>query len=102
MPALLDLTGQRFGRLLVLARSGNLGKAVGWSARCDCGRTTTARSTDLQRDDHADPDERIGATGTGRGLAYSLNASHYQPRCKPCHGAFNAPTRKATTCQSAR
>jgi hypothetical protein len=33
-----DLQGQRFGRLLVLSRSPNLGKNVAWYCLCDCGK----------------------------------------------------------------
>ena len=39
-----DLTGQRFGRLVVLDR---LPKQK-WKCRCDCGRTNTVRSTHLR------------------------------------------------------
>ena len=37
MPNLIDLTNQRFGRLLVLYRAPNQGKRVMWHCRCDCG-----------------------------------------------------------------
>lgn len=151
MPALLNLTGQRFGRLVAVTRAENSGNRVVWTVRCDCGSTLTVRAEDLRSGnsrscgclradvtsrlrytpivdyfgaharvrtlrgraedhpcvdcgepaqdwsyDHTDPDERVGTKGTGRGLAYSLNASHYQPWCKPCHGAFDAPTRKVS------
>jgi hypothetical protein len=36
--------------------------------------------------DHQDPDQRIGQAGAeGEGLPYSLDPSHYRPRCVPCH-----------------
>lgn len=35
--------------------------------------------------DHDDPDERISDDG----LPYSLDTSHYEPRCVPCHKAFD-------------
>lgn len=150
MPALLNLAGQRFGRLLVTSHAANHGARTTWNVHCDCGRTIIARAEDLRSGntkscgclradvarqlnhtpvvdyfgahqrvrtargpaghhqcvdcgdraqdwsyDHADPTERFGTSHTGRGLAYSLNPLHYQPRCKPCHGAFDAPTRKA-------
>lgn len=42
-----DLTGQRFGRLTVLADAGRKdGRAV-WLCRCDCGHHTTVRSSNL-------------------------------------------------------
>lgn len=36
MPAFIDLTGRRFGRLVVIERTGRR-----WSCRCDCGNTKT-------------------------------------------------------------
>lgn len=39
----LDLTGKRFGKLLVLQRSGDTRK-VRWQCRCDCGVETVVRS----------------------------------------------------------
>lgn len=38
MPPRLDLTGQRFGRLTVLALAPNRGTKSAWTCRCDCGR----------------------------------------------------------------
>lgn len=35
-----DLTGQRFGKLVVLYRQGNCGKCAAWVCQCDCGRTS--------------------------------------------------------------
>jgi hypothetical protein len=41
MPRLVDRTGQRFGKLVVLERSGtNALKKVLWKCRCDCGNET--------------------------------------------------------------
>lgn len=37
MSKLIDLTGQRFGRLLVLYRAPNNGNNVMWHCQCDCG-----------------------------------------------------------------
>ena len=37
MPNLIDLSGQRFGRLTVLNRAPNHGKVVMWHCKCDCG-----------------------------------------------------------------
>jgi len=33
---LIDLTGKRFGRLLVLKRVANVGPHARWECRCDC------------------------------------------------------------------
>lgn len=40
MGKFIDLTGMRFGRLVVLKRSPDAGKGVKWICRCDCGNTT--------------------------------------------------------------
>ncbi len=55
MSALIDLTGRRFGRLLVLGREGTYYYDDGfvavplWRCRCDCGRETVVRGTCLRR-----------------------------------------------------
>lgn len=49
MVAVIDVTGQRFGRLVVAARaaSDKDGRAM-WLCNCDCGRTSAARGKDLR------------------------------------------------------
>lgn len=37
MPAAKQLSGQKFGRLVVLSRAGSRTGRVTWSCRCDCG-----------------------------------------------------------------
>ena len=48
MGRLIDITGNRFGRLTVKKRAGSTkaGNAT-WECLCDCGATTTQQSTDL-------------------------------------------------------
>ena len=46
----LDLTGQRFGKLTVLAPAENIGSHTAWLCRCDCGREIVAITRDLRRD----------------------------------------------------
>jgi len=49
MPAFRDLTGQRFGRLVVVEkRDGRRRGNVMWLCRCDCGQTTPIRGCDLR------------------------------------------------------
>ena len=49
MSALIDLTGQRFERLLVLERGENNARGHSrWVCRCDCGRTKLVWATDLR------------------------------------------------------
>lgn len=42
-----DLTGQRFGRLVVLGPAPNSGKKTRWVCRCDCGQDVAVTSTHL-------------------------------------------------------
>lgn len=48
---LIDLTGQRFGRLVVNRRAHALmyGKFVAWECECDCGGTVITVGTSLRR-----------------------------------------------------
>lgn len=48
MPALIDLTGQRFGRLAVLQRGPNKGGNVRWHCACDCGMRCVAYGSALR------------------------------------------------------
>lgn len=49
---LIDLTGRRFGRLVVTGRVPGLShKATIWRAACDCGKETTVRGDSLRRGD---------------------------------------------------
>lgn len=44
-----DLTGQRFGRLLVLRRLGQRpGRSVHWACRCDCGKTKVIPASSIK------------------------------------------------------
>lgn len=53
--------------------------------RCvDCGGSARHWSYD-----HTDPDERLGEGRWVGGLPYSLDPSHYSPRCVPCHKTFD-------------
>ena len=50
MGKLVDLTGQRFGRLVVLERAGSdNNKNAMWRCRCDCGNTITTSGKRLRR-----------------------------------------------------
>lgn len=50
MPAFIDRTGQRFGRLLVVQREGKAADgATTWRCACDCGETTVVRGKDIIR-----------------------------------------------------
>ena len=44
----LDLTGQRFGMLTVIAPAENIGRHTAWLCRCDCGREAVVRTSSLR------------------------------------------------------
>lgn len=47
---LLDISGQRFGRLIAIAPTNNTcGHSVIWECRCDCGRIAYVASTRLRK-----------------------------------------------------
>lgn len=48
MPKLIDLTGKKFNKLLVLERAENIGKKVAWRCLCDCGNETTVEGYSLK------------------------------------------------------
>jgi len=43
-----DLTGLKFGKLVVLSRALNKGKQIMWNCRCDCGNNGICYSTHLK------------------------------------------------------
>ena len=45
---LIDLTGKRFGRLVVVKRSENIHGRVAWECLCDCGNIKKVTSNDLK------------------------------------------------------
>lgn len=48
MGSFVDLTGRRFGRLLVLGRATNKNRHVRWECRCDCGNSAVPHATSLK------------------------------------------------------
>lgn len=44
----MDLTGQRFGRLTVLAPAENIGSMTAWLCRCDCGQEVVVMTAHLR------------------------------------------------------
>lgn len=49
MPAPIDISGKRFGRLIALRSDGNIGRDRAWLCRCDCGNETRVRTSSLQK-----------------------------------------------------
>ena len=48
MSKLIDLTGQRFGLLVVIERTANKGKQPAWLCKCDCGNECIVIGTHLK------------------------------------------------------
>lgn len=46
---LIDITGQRFGRLVAISFDHTSKSGAIWKCRCDCGNTTTAQGSSLRR-----------------------------------------------------
>lgn len=53
MPKLIDLTGSKLGRLIVLRRGANIGGKPGWVCECSCGNIKTFRGGDLRSGESA-------------------------------------------------
>lgn len=51
MTRLIDLTGRRFGRLVVVGRGDDLApKIPGWLCKCECGNEVTLNGSNLRRE----------------------------------------------------
>lgn len=44
----IDLTGQRFGKLVALEPAGKVGSKTAWRCRCDCGKELVVTSAHLR------------------------------------------------------
>lgn len=44
----LDLTGEKYGRLIVIQKDGNIGKKTAWRCLCDCGNEVTVITDSLR------------------------------------------------------
>jgi len=49
MKAVIDLKGQRFGRLIVIMFAGRINKITRWQCKCDCGKLVTVQSQHLRK-----------------------------------------------------
>lgn len=48
MPSFIDLTGQRFSRLLVVRLADRAGREIRWECRCECGVSAIVRGNQLR------------------------------------------------------
>lgn len=82
-----DLTGQRFGRLVVSGPQDRVGnRFVGWRCRCDCGNETTVTTGELQRKQDS---RRHGVRSCGCLQPESAIATHTK------HGLHRSPEYQA-------
>ena len=71
MKTLMDLTGQRYGRLLVLSEAERIGTKRYWLCKCDCGKTTTVQHGNIR-------DGQVTSCGCLRSeLSSSRNGTHH-------------------------
>lgn len=49
MPKFVDLTGNRYGKLVALERAKNRGKHTMWKCKCDCGNYTITGANELKQ-----------------------------------------------------
>lgn len=49
MPKKIDLTGQQFGRLVVIREADKRGRELFWECRCDCGKVVEINGNHLRR-----------------------------------------------------
>ncbi len=70
----VDITGQRFGRLVAIRPIGKRGKGFAWLCRCDCGQTREATAAQLLEGIvrscgclHVETARKQAATGIWRG-----------------------------------
>jgi hypothetical protein len=89
-PNFQDLTGRRFGRLLVLglAAIGFDGKKTRWSCRCTCGKYSTHRGPALSgghEDRCHDCDiKRMATDGIGGRCVVCGGLARFMPYCGKC------------------
>ena len=94
---LIDLTGMRFGRLLVLNRGENIDGHPGWNCICDCGNTTHVLGKYLKNGKTQScgclHKEQLIQRSTTHGLYYTRQYGIWiemKERClNPSHPAYN-------------
>jgi hypothetical protein len=98
----MDLTGQRFGRLVVVSRAGSArcvtritSTGAKWDCLCDCGRTKAMRGNDLRSGSSTSCGRgecRPATKPSGLGMARAIYAAY---RCR-ARGRAGRPTPKRT------
>lgn len=71
-----NLVGQRFGRLLVQVRDGNIGRGAAWLCRCECGKVTRA-STGAIKSGHKRSCGCLNAEAVGLATSVGIAGSKF-------------------------
>ena len=98
MSALKDLTGQRFGRLVVVERAGSDERRhATWLCRCDCGKTNIVRGYNLSLGNtnscgclnSEETRKRFGTHNMSSSRLYNVWAHMIQRCYNPKHHAYH-------------
>ncbi len=80
MPKLIDLSGQKFGKLTVIVRITNVNsKQIKWLCDCDCGQTTTVQRGNL-KNGHT---QSCGCLRKEKGIVNNTQHGHYKNGQQP-------------------
>lgn len=90
MPAIVDRTGRRYGRLTALQREANSGSRARWSCRCDCGRVVVVLASALGLSTVS-----CGCYGTERRRAKGRNVTHGMS-ATPTYRTWSAMRKRCT------
>jgi hypothetical protein len=88
MSAFIDLTGQKFGRLTVIARTEHRGGSARWKCRCSCGTEKVLSSPSLRHDNTNScgclRTEAVIERSTTHGMAYTPEWSAFAKMLACC------------------
>ena len=68
----LDLTGQRFGKLIVVKEDGKIGEYTAWLCKCDCGKMKRVRINALRSGSTKSCGCGVGEMARKRTIKYSV------------------------------
>jgi hypothetical protein len=103
---LVDLTGQRFGKLVVVLRADNIGRHPAWLCKCDCGAEIVVRADFLKTKATNCGCDYKGAVNKTHGMSYPRHRlyviwANMKQRCHytKCSHYPNYGGRGITVCQ---
>jgi hypothetical protein len=89
MRKLIDLTGQRFGKLTVIKRAGKQGKIPTWDCCCECGRTKTIRGDTLKNGSIRSCNCLRKETVASHGTSYTKECGIWSSMLCKCRNPFH-------------